>query len=408
MALGQATMVTVQNNLKTRYPQKKLREMNYAEAAFLGTLNKDEKFSGNNSRITVNYGRSQGSADVNTAFNNVTADDDAAFLVTRARDFHIIRVSSETIDASADDAGALMKVFDKAHKNGIMSFKRSISQQLYRNGGGARGRLSSTSNPATNTVTLVEPSDAVLFEVNMYLQASLTDGTSGTVKTGQEAISKINRNTGALTSTSAAWNTVITTMAASDFLFRAGDFGVLLKGLSAWIPATDPTTGDNFFGVDRSADVVRLAGVRFAANAGAQKEDTLIDCAVRVGREGAMVSNCYVNNLDKADIVKNLGSKANYDKVSSTTAEIGYEALILEGDKGKIKVLADPNCPRGTFYMLQLDEWTLGSLGAIPKVDETDGRMLEKVANSDSIQWRLKFYGNLYNEAPGHNAVGTF
>jgi hypothetical protein len=408
MSLGTATVTTITNILKTRYPQKKLFEMNYEDCAFLGTVKKDTKFGGNNTRITVPFGRTQGSINFATALANQTADDDAAFLVTRTRDYHVITMSAEAIEASEGDGQSLMKAFDKAHKNGILSFKRSTSQQLYRNGGGARGRISAGSTVSTNTITLAEPADAVIFEVNMFIQTATTDGLSGAAKAGQERIAAINRNTGTITSASAAWDTVITTIAVNDYLFRAGDFGAAMRGLDAWLPATDPAPGDNFFGVDRSQDSVRLAGVRYTGTAGAAKEDTLVDCATRLGREGGKPTHIFCNNLDRADIIKNQGSHAVYDKVNATEASIHYKALILQGDRGELAVLADPNCPRGIFYMAQLDTFTLGSLKAVPHVVEDDGRMLMRQANADGVEWRLRAFSQLYCEAPGFNARGTF
>ncbi len=408
MSLGQSTVTTITNILKTRYPQKKLYEMNYADCALLGIIKKDPKFGGNNTRITVNYGRSQGSALFATALANTTADDDAAFVVTRAKDYHVITMSAEAIEASDGDGNSLMKAFDKAHKNGILSFKRSTSQQLYRNGGGARGKVSAGSAVATNTISLATPSDSVFFEVNMFLQASTADGTSGGVKAGQEMISAINRTLGTIRSTSAAWNTVITTLAVNDFLFRAGDFGACIKGLDAWVPAADPTGGDNFFGVDRSVDAVRLAGIRYVATAGAAKEDTLLDAAVLLALEGGKPTHVLCNPRDRADIIKNLGSHAVYDKTMSTEGIVGYQALMLQADRGPLEVLGDPNCPRGIFYILQLDTWTLGSLKAVPHVVDDDGKMMSRQAASDGIEWRLRAFAQMYCEAPGYNCRGTF
>ena len=89
MSLGQATISTIQHNLKTRYPQSKIDTMSYEDSAGLGTIKKNKKFGGNNTRITVNYGRSQGSADFTEALANITADDDVAFTVTRVKDYQI-------------------------------------------------------------------------------------------------------------------------------------------------------------------------------------------------------------------------------------------------------------------------------------------------------------------------------
>lgn len=410
MALGSTTVSTLTNILKTRYPQSKVNALFYEDAAFLGTVKKDKKFGGNNTRISVGYGRSQGGGTFAEAQANAGTDDDAAFVVTRTSEYHFNTMSAEAIEASEGDSNSLIKGFDRTHKNGIISFQRSIAMQVYRNGGGARGQISATSNVATNSVTLAEPSDVVHFEINMYLQGGVTDGTSGALRSGgaKEAIAAVNRDTGALRSTSAAWNTTIGALAAGDYLFRAGDFGTRLKGLAAWIPSTAPTAGDSFFGVDRSVDTVRLAGVRFAATAGASKEEAILDCAVRLGREGTKPSHCYVNNMDRAEIIKSLSTQAVYEMSKSTEANVYYRALIIEGDKGPIKVLSDPNCPKGTFWMINQESWTFGSLKDVPHVVMDDGKMLVRQASSDGVEWRLRSFGQTYTDNPGANGRGTF
>jgi hypothetical protein len=294
-------------------------------------------------------------------------------------------------------------------ENAKLSFKRSISQQLFRNGGGARARI--LSGQATNTITITEPNDAVFLEVNMVLQASTTDGTSGSVKTGSERIAAVNRDsaTATIRSTSATWATVITTIAANDYLFRAGDFGILARGLDAWLPATAPTSGDSFFGVDRSVDAVRLAGLRFAGTAGAAKEDTIIDASAYLGREGGTPDTVICHNVDRRDIVKNLGSKVVYDKVASATdVAFGFESIKLHGDTGNLNILADPNCPRGVFYMLDSSTWKLGSMKGVPHYADDDSNKMLRQSAADGVEWRLRAYWQLYSDAPGKNLRGTF
>lgn len=408
MALGQNTVTTIQHNLKTRYPQSKIDTMSYEDSAGLGTIKKNKKFGGNNTRITVNYGRSQGSADFTEALANVTADDDIAFTVTRVKDYQICQMSSEAIEASKGDENALMEAFDRAYKNSQLSMKRQISFQLYRNGGGARGQVSSGSTVASQTITLSEASDVVHFEQNMFVRAATTDGTSGAQRTGKERITGCNRMTGALTCASATWDTVITAIATGDYLFRSGDFGATLKGYLAWLPTTAPSSGDSFFGVDRSVDAVRLAGCRYTASAGQPKEDTVQQLLMLMGVEGGKPKKILMNNRDRKDIADNLGARATYEMAKSVDGHIGYKGLVFESDKGSVLALADPNCPKGKFFALQDDSWELGSLGDMPHVVEDDGKMLERQSSTDGIQWRLRWYGQQYCFTPGYNGVGVF
>lgn len=408
MAAGSITTTTLANILKVRYPQTKLQSMNYQDAALLGVLGRDENFGGKVTQISVNYARSQGSALFANAQANASASDDIAFQVTRAKDYHVCTMEAEAILAARGSENTLLNGLDREMENAKLSFKRSISQQLYRNGGGARGRVLSVS---TNTLTLTEPNDAVFFEVNMIVRVATTDGTSGSLRTGSERIAAVNRDssTATLRSTSATWATVITAIAANDYIFRDGDFGILAKGLDAWLPATAPTSGDSFFGVDRSVDAVRLAGLRYAATAGAAKEDTIIDASAYLGREGGTPDLVVCHNVDRRDIVKNLGSKVVYDKVSSATdAAFGFETIKIHGDTGTLNIVADPNCPRGVFYMLDTSTWKIGSMKGVPHYADDDSNKMLRQSAADGVEWRLRAYWQLYSDAPGKNLRGTF
>lgn len=404
MAVGAATLATLANVLKTKYDQKKLYTLMYPDAAFLATIRKDYKFGGNNARITLRYGRPQGGSMVfATAQANKSSSNDGAFLLTRAKDYHVCSISAEALLAADGDENSILNGV-KAEMDGCaMMMKRSISAQLYRNGGGQRAQIASI---ATNVLTLTEPNDIVFFEVDMTLQFSAADGTSGAVRAGTTTVTAVDRDNGKITLASAA---AITGLAANDYIFRNGDFGAAAKGLQAWLPSTAPTAGDNFFGQDRSVDTTRLAGVRFAATSGAAKEDTLIDCAARLGREGGLPETVYMHNFDRADIVKSLGSKAQYDVVKSTdNIPIGFKAVILDGDKGSLKLVSDPNCPRGKFFMLQADTWVIKSLGQLPQYADEDGNKMLRESNADQYEWRMRALWQLGCEAPGFNAVGTF
>jgi hypothetical protein len=259
-------------------------------------------------------------------------------------------------------------------------------------------------------VTLDEPEDVVHFEVNLVVQASANDGTSGALRNSgaEERIVKVNRTDGTITCNSAAWNTTISAIATGDYLFRSGDFGALISGLAAWLPTTAPTGGDNFFGVDRSADPTRLAGQRYTASAGQSKEDAIFDCATRLAREGGDADKCLMNPVDFGAIAKSLQGHATYEQTKSTEANVFYDSIKIATPAGKLSLMHDPNCPKGRFYMLQSDTWTLGSLKEVPHVVQDDGKMLERQSDSDGVMWRVRMYGNVYCEAPGLNAVGVF
>jgi hypothetical protein len=258
-------------------------------------------------------------------------------------------------------------------------------------------------------IQLGTPADITNFEVGMKIDLASTDGTTGSKRAnGPLTITAVNRITGTITC-SANINT-ITGAANTDWIFRNGDLETTRQmafGTDAWAPQADPTGGDNFFGVDRSVDPTRLAGVRFNGNGG-DKIETLIDAAELTGREGADDLTCFINNLDRSEIAKALQGKAIYEPVKSTDGQFSYRALLLEGPDGPIKLISDVNVQKGRFWMLQMDTWVMKSIKGAPRILDDDGLKMLRESSSDGYEWRLGAYWQPGCEAPGYNCAGTF
>ena len=71
---------------------------------------------------------------------------------------------------------------------------------------------------------------------------------------------------------------------------------------------------------------------------------------------------------------------------------------------GLLKIYSDHNCPMNTAYMLQMDTWTLKTLGQAPRIIDFDGMKGLREANSDGVEYRWGYYGNVLCKAPGFNA----
>lgn len=407
MAAGDATVTTLSNVLKRKYDQKKFHQFAYTKAPLHGSMPKNEKFGGADARITVRYAVPQGgSCTFATAQANKSTSSDVGFILTRKKDYQVAGITGEALDTSEGDENTIFNGLKGEMDGSLRNISRSMAIQLYRNGGGARGKGDGAYSVAGTVITLGTPADITNFEVGMYIRLGSGDGLSGAVRTGtQLQITAINRILGTITC-GAAINT-LASAANTDYVFREGDFGLCASGLLGWLPTTAPTGGDNWYGVDRSVDTVRLAGTTYNG-AGGNKEETLIDAIALTAREGADIDVCYVNPLDRADIVKSLGSKAVYEPVKSTDGIVGYKALVVEGEDGPVKVMADVNCPKGYFFLLQQDTWVRKSAKAAPRYLKADGPEFLREASADGYEWRIGAYWNVGCEAPGLNASGQF
>lgn len=411
MPAGDATIAALTNILKTRYDQKVFHQMFYRKAPFSGQIRKDEKFGGNNARISLRYGAPQGgSYQYNIAQGNATSSSDVAFLLTRSRDYQVSGISGEALAAGDGDENTIYNTLRGEMEGSMRNLNRSLQIGAWRNGGGQRGQLANSS-VATAVGTLLQAADIVGFEVQMKVDLSADDGynnggvLAGIRLGGPLTIVALDRTKGTITFDRNI-NT-LTNAAVGDYLFRNGDYSLGPAGVARWIPAVAPVTGDSHFGVDRSVDVVRLAGIRYNGGGG-NKEETLIDAAELASREGAEDLTCFINNLDRADLVKSLGSKAEYMPVNSTDGTIGYRALQVEGPDSTIKVFSDVNIPRGTFALLEMDTWVMKSAKGVPRILDDDGIKMLREANNDGYQWRMGGYYNYGNEAPGYSLNGTW
>jgi len=393
--------------LKTQYTQSKVNSLVYPESPVFAKIKKRTDFVGANKVVAVQYGSPQGrGANFTAGLANVNTSLYSKFTVTRVKDYAFGQVDGEAVDAAGTDAGSLLIALKKEIDNAMYTAGRSIALAMFRNGGGARGQISAGSTVGSATITLANINDIVGFEVGMVLNLASTDGTSGAKRTGTVTLTAVNRTTGTLTA-SGNWTAGIAAAAVGDYIFQNGDFETtnsMLAGLAAWVPTTDPSA-TTFFGLDRTADVTRLGGLRYLDNAGGPIEETLIKCAARMAREGASPDFAVLNPIDFGNLVTALGSKVVYDRVaSSDEPSIGFKSVQLIGPKGPIDIVSDLNCPSGGGWMLTTKTWCFETLKGAPRILNLDGNDMRASATADSYLFRIGYYGNLTCDAPGWNA----
>ena len=280
----------------------------------------------------------------------------------------------------------------------MQSITRALAVDLYRTGSGSRGQCNA--NATSTSLVLKNSDDVTNFEVGMELVFSTADG-GGAVKSGKVSVVAVDRDSGVLTVDALSAIASGAGVAANDFIFVEGDYDLKIKGLSAWVPATAPTSTP-FFSVDRSVDVTRLGGIRVDVSA-LPIEEGLITAASRVAREGGKPTHCFMNYTDYANLEKALGSKVQYVDLK-VKADIGFRGVVISGPRGPINIIPDQNCPSGRAFMLQLDTWKIYSLGKCPRILDSDGLKMLRESSADAIELRVGYYAQLGCRAPGWNA----
>ena len=325
------------------------------------------------------------------------------FLVTRVSDYSIATIDNQTLLATKGDKAAFVDGLKTVVDGAFRSATLSAASALFRDGTGAIGTISSIS---TGVITLSNAADAVQFEVNQVLQVATSAG--GSARTAKGYVIAVDRTAGTVTVATSQGGSAATptSWVANDVIHGDGDIGAKMKGLAAWLPSTAPSSGESFFGVDRSSDPVRLGGVRYAGTS-QPIEEALIDASMLLGREGGMPEYCFMSFASYAALEKALGAKVNYVNVEGP-AGISFKGIRVYGANTEIKVMPDRNCPVATAYLLSLDSLKLISLNDVPHLFRyADGLEALRVYNQDAAEARVGYYGNLWCNAPGWNAVVT-
>lgn len=425
MAAVYATASNQVAALKELYdnPTDYMKDLVYKKNPMLALVPKDEApagFAGKYIPVPLIYGTPQGrSATFSNSQGNQTAPALVSYFVYRVSNYQLVTITNELLEATKDNAGAFVDEAKLNMDTGFRNISNDLAHDLFNDGSGSRGQISSIT---TGVIVLVDPNSVVQFEVGMALNSYSVSGTTATVSTGGNIgyVIAVNRSAGTVTVSATAggsagtptnWSTSFSFLAVQgDVSFASGGLATALMlkvaGLGAWLPATAPSSGDNYWGVDRSVDVTRLAGVRFDGSA-ETIEEALIDAASLVAREGGQPDMCFMNFSSYAALEKALGSKVQYVDVKHDEADIAFAGIRIHAPYGPITVIPDRNCSSLTAYLLQMDTWKFRSLGKAPHILTYGLEGLEglRVGAADALEIRIGYYGNLICCAPGWNCI---
>jgi hypothetical protein len=381
--------------------------MVYADHPFLKMLKKDESFVGRNMPIPITYGNVQNrSRTATTTLAGSQTSKQTDFLIDVVDDFNIALVEEKVIRRSANDKGAFANALTHEIDNMLHALSNNLAFSLFRDSSGYRAQVSAEPTEAANTVITVKSEDDIVgFEVGqtIVIYSAKSGGTQRSIdgSTTDLVVDAVDRDAGTITATGQAYDSS-GTIAADDYIFVKGDRGSSMSGLESWLPATAPTSGDSFFGVDRSVDPTRLAGQRLDAT-GLIKEEAVVALMKKIGREGGRPDVCFMSYEDWKDLELELGSKVQYVD-SERSASVGFRGIVVHGPKGVVECIPDQNCPQGKFYMLQMDTWKLVSMGGAPSIFDRDGNLLRQ-ASAWGVEIRGQAYVQLACRAPGYNGV---
>lgn len=370
---------------------------------FLAMMKKDTKANGSFFEVAVQTTNGGGrSADFATGKANNNGGTGKRFAFTYKDDFAWARIDAKDMAASKA-GGGVVPALELSMKNAMANIRRSLASSVAGDGTGTIGQISAIA-PTTpaGSFRLADWRQLVHFQTGMYLESNPTRvGSPGTIRAGRALVTRIvmdRVNPLVYFTAEGGWAPVV-----DDFVFTEGDYGAKIQGIQAWIPVTAPAPGDNFGGVDRSVDAQRLAGIRVDVSG----EPTHTEALLASGEEFAIftstTSHIILSPADWIQLEREQESKKRLVDVENEY-KIGIVGLQLED--GSIAV-QDPYFPKGFAYRVDMDTWTLMSMGEAPHLANEDGLKMLRVSDADAFEAMLRYWANLKCDAPDRNGVVT-
>ncbi|MCZ6570633.1 MAG: phage major capsid protein [Deltaproteobacteria bacterium] len=389
----------VEDALKQLYPENRIAELVFKTHPLLALMNSRTDFYGRNMFVPIRTGKPQGRShtfdDARTAEEGSIYD---GFTLTRISDFGLAQISGEAAEAAESEPARFIATLDAEMSGALSTLGDNMAMELYGNGGGSRGVIAA-GGVTGDVITLEDPESIVFFEVAQTIVSADNDGTSGSL--GAQAGAKIiaiDEDEGTITVDDIA---NLDSPVATDNLFGLGDRGLAVSGLGSWLPNVAPSGGDNHFGVDRSTQPSRLAGVRFDPGA-VTIINALIAANARLRRSGGRVTHFFMNPILVSTLEQSLEASKRVVDVMSPELNIGFKAIGVMLATGEVPILADPDCPVDRCYGLQLDTWTRASLAGAPRVFDGDGLKFLRTTG-DSFEIRVLSRWQVYTTSPGYN-----
>jgi len=404
MTITGETMSTYVAMLKEWYTDKMIEFMVYKNAPFFAMLPKNPEIGGETYDVPIGYADPQAaSTRFSVAQGQKTPTKTTKFQVTVKEEYSFAQISRKVIKSSAKDRGAFLPAVTPNVDGAFRSCKRNLCIQAFGGGTGSKAKGASIAGPI---ITLDDRWDTLKFQNNEHLQFDDVDGT-GTYPTdlnnngGVAKITDIDRVAGTITIADVDAGT-IATLAGTEYVFRAGDYANVISGYQAWVPSTAPGA-TAFNGVDRTADVDMLGGIRFDGSAYPIKEALTQGMAECLAIGDGEADHIYMHPKQIAKLVDQLGAKVEFQKYS-VTENIGFQGFLIYYDGGTARVFGDRYCPTTMAAGITLEDWELISMGPCPEIFDkgTDQEMLRE-ASEDGYELRVGGYPELVCHAPGHS-----
>lgn len=363
-------------------------------------------------------GRSKTFADAKT---NDRPAEIKKFQLTTVRDYARATFDNETIKRLKTDPQGFFNYMREQTDGAFQEIGDVLAHEMFRDGKALVALVASVDTSGDNSIfTLSNKADIKAFGIGDVVEFFDEDSSAPENRAIKQSSSLANariigvdhdNGTFTLTGTySDAGNFNFTLNGGVDSVAFGGDLTLNdsgestaalavtgLAGLEGWNPET--VTSTEWFGVNRSVAPNYLAGGREDFSTGVGMREALITWCSRAHRYRGKWDVIVMNPENFTELEKELTSVSYLDirvTPASAPVKIGYRAIELPCAWGTVAVVSDPDCPlnvaRGvTFSALKF--LTVGQVG--PYVINDDGNTMLRLADEDSFEMRIGYYGQM-------------
>lgn len=405
--------------LKSRFPQRKIENLVAYGKPFMEEVRKSDELTGDVTYLPIQIDSPQGLGSTlnqaNTAATSGTATVGGGSVygvraaITRAKYYALLTLDAETMLSMRNDEGA----FFRARERNVTEIMEQLGQQLemacWSKGNGSLGTISNEPAGATATATLVRAADSIKFHLGMLIDfyADSSGAPSGSARAGGSyTVSAINEDTGVITFS----GNLNAAVAVGDHMVRAGDLDALIKGVPAWIPETAETTG-TFFGMNRVLNVQKLQGHRQSWLGSVEETVKALDAKIRrVNKSKPKTLWVSYSNFNRLDL--ELGARG-FRLEDGGQGKFGRPSLMMTTPGGGVLVKPGPYVPETAAWLLDMDSWSLKTLGPAPHLVQDDGNVAIRLPAStsanggDGIEIRWRYFAQLVCDYPYMNGVAS-
>lgn len=400
-----STIAALQSMFKTVYLGRDLaNQSKHKTPAYDKVLTKYDDFDGADLKFPFNQDVPVG---VSPTFSKAQANPSASTftgwtMTTRKTLYGFLTISAEAMKASRKDIGAWLKVRAK-ETNEIRDYMKMVLGGHAFWGDGAGNLATVVSVTGSNPVTIITVSrrETIKFHKNQRLNVATTR-TGGAILSGGGAdlvyrVDSINRATGALGVTRMSSTT---DAAAADYLYLEGSYDAFPLGVSAFIPATSPTT--TLLGMTRTDDPVMKGGWREDWQGSIEESAKLL--VANMGQYfDSTNAALWLSRYNWFRLEQELSAQGRVVRDQSATAKFGTPGIVLQTPEGDVTVVSDPYCPQDAGFLLDNSTWETHHLDPLIHVVDDDGQVAIRQAADDGIEIRLRSWSENICQRPFKN-----